>query len=208
MKKAVCAVLLTAVFIAAAFVPGAAAEKKGVCLCFIVDNGSVAGCAAGASLFDSVLKAVVGSGEKVAFFFDCENPRYDADFASAMMKAFSAGMPVGIFDAKGGDPDRIAEVLTYEKYITRTTSRMILASSTSRDKFDDGFAVYMADIIISTPSLISAETLANFRNATMVARIDGTLTAPIIALFSSIKTSGIYIITPTETGFSAYGTED
>ena len=207
MKKAVCAVLLVAVFAAAALVPGAAADKKGVRLCFIVDSGSVAGCAGGASMFDDVLKAIIGSGKKVAFFFDCENARYDADFASALMKAFSAGMPVGIYDAKGGDAARLGEALTYEKYITRTTSRMILTSSAASGSFGDGFAVFTADIIISSPSLINAETLANFADTTMVARINPSLAMPIIALFSGIKTSGIYIITPTETGFSAFGTE-
>ena len=84
---------------------------------------------------------------------------------------------------------------------------MVLTSSAAVGTFGGEFAVYTADIIVSSPSLMNAPSLSNFENTTMVARIDESLAMPTIALFGGIKTSGIYIITPTETGFSAFGTE-
>ena len=209
MKKIICAVLLAALLVLTLMIHGAAADKSGVQLCFIVDADSVAGCADGSSIFDEVLKAVVSSGEKTAFFFDDANVKYDRDFASALMKAFSSGMPVGVFDTKIDDGvDRLGQALLYQKYITRTSSRLILTMSAISGRFSRDHAVYTADIIVSNPDLINARTLANFKNTTMVIRISPELIRPVVSLFENIKQSGIYIITPTDAGYVSYGTED
>lgn len=208
MKKALCAILLAALFISVALFPGAAADKKGVRLCFIVDSGSVAGCTDGASLFDAVLNAVLGAGEKAAFFFDDENINYDADFATALMKAFSSGMSVGVFDTRKADVvDRLGEALMYQKYITRTRTRLILTTSAAQRGFTSEYAVYTADIILTNPDLVNVRSLSNFEDTTMVIRISTEFITPVVSFYKDIKTSGIYMITPTEAGLSGSGTE-
>ena len=117
MKKAICAAALAAVLIFAAMIHGAAADKKGVRICFIVDAGSIVGCADGTSPFDKVLGAVIASGEKTAFFFDDENMNYDADYATAMMKVFASGMPIGIFDMlRSDDGNKLDVAMINQKY--------------------------------------------------------------------------------------------
>lgn len=208
MKKVICSVALAAVLIFAAIIPGAAADKKSVRLCFIVDSGSIVGCADGTSLLDAVLGAVSKSGERVAFFFDDADMSYGGDYASAMMKVFSSGMPVGVYDTRIGDgADRLGEALLYQKYITRSSSRTVLTTSAQSRGFSGEYAVFTVDILISNPELIDARSLSNFRDTTMVVRIAPEFVPHVVSLFNSIKTSGIYIITPTETGFSSFGTE-
>jgi len=209
MKKTISALALAAVLVFAAIIPGAAADKKSVRLCFIVDAGSIAGCADGTSMFDAVLGAVAKSGERAAFFFDDADMSYGGDYASAMMKAFSSGMPVGVYDTRSGDgADRLGEALLYQKYITRTVSRMVLTTSAQSRGFSSEYSVVTIDILVSNPDLIEARALANFRDTTMVVKIAPEFVPPVIKLFDSIKTSGIYIVTPTETGFSSFGTEE
>ena len=82
-----------------------------------------------------------------------------------------------------------------------------VAPSVSARYFTSDHAVYTTDIILTNPDLIKAGTLQNFRDATMVIRITPDLIGPVIALYEGIKTSEIYIITPTDAGFSAFGTE-
>lgn len=206
MKKTICATALAAILVFAAMIHGAAADKKGVRLCFIVDAGSIAGCAEGTSLFDEVLGAVIASGQKTAFFFDDENINYDADYATAMMKAFAAGMPVGVYDLKHGS--ELDEAMINQKYITRSTSRLVLTNSATMRAFSKGYSVYATEIAVSIPDHISAGTMSNFENALFTVRISEELTPAVVLLFKEIKQSGIYIITPTETGFSPLGMEE
>ena len=206
MKKTICAAALAVILVFCAMIHGAAADKKGVRLCFIVDAGSIAGCAEGTSLFDEVLGAVIESGQKTAFFFDDENINYDADYATAMMKAFASGMPVGVFDEK--QEGKFDEALIYQKYITRSSSRMVLTNSATIRAFSRGYSVYATEIAVSLPDHISAGTMSSFENALFTVRISEELTPAVVQLFNEIKQSGIYIITPTETGFSPLGMEE
>lgn len=206
MKKTICATALAAILFFAAMIHGAAADKKGVRLCFVVDAGSIAGCADGSSLFDEVLTAVIASGERTAFFFDDENISYDADYATAMMKAFAAGMPVGVYDLKHGS--ELDEAMINQKYITRSTSRLVLTNSATMRAFSKGYSVYATEIAVSIPDHISAGTMSNFENALFTVRISEELTPAVVSLFKEIKQSGIYIITPTETGLSPLGMEE
>lgn len=206
MKKTICAAALAVILVFCAMIHGAAADKKGVRLCFIVDAGSIAGCAEGTSLFDEVLGAVIESGQKTAFFFDDENINYDADYATAMMKAFASGMPIGVFDERHGSG--LDEALIYQKYITRSSSRMVLTNSASIRAFSKGYSVYATEIAVSLPDHISAGTMSNFENALFTVRISEELTPAVVSLFKEIKQSDIYIITPTETGLSPLGMEE
>lgn len=206
MKKILCAafaVLLTAGAIFAfrgdAF---AASEDKGIYLSFIVDDEALAGCTENASLFDTVLDVVRSSGFKITFFTDVQS--YDENYAAALMKLIAANIPFG---AVADSRESALEAIKYEKYASKTVSRLLLANPDAKKAGDDFFTVYY-DILLKTALEIGYGNVSNYGGANIAVEINAETARAVLPLLDDIKSDGMYIITPTQYGLVLYGKEE
>lgn len=203
MKKAL---IVSALVIAVALVlliPGSAAGESGkeVRIVVIINEDALRASAENASLFDRVLDAVAGSGRQFAFFFDSKAP-HNGDTASALMKAYCANMPMGIYDESGGqDTESVYGMLTFEKYVTKTVSRLLLTGGGAVGRYGGGFSAYSSGLIVPPSFSLSEENLNNYDNVTVSLRISDANIEAVEKFFSSMNEYDISFVTATETGF-------
>lgn len=201
MKKTIACFLLVSVLLAVSLIPSAAdGEKRGVNMAFIVNSESVSGCADNASLFDRLIDAAILSGVKITVLFDADI-KYNADCASAMMKAFAADMPIGIYDGGRNGPDeRILSALTYQKYVVKSASRLVGTSSNNSKLYGEEFCLYRIDIIVPNAALLERLRTTDAGSVNFAMRIDGEMITVAENFIGGSAEYGLYIITPTEYG--------
>ncbi|MBR0234958.1 MAG: hypothetical protein IJQ37_00680 [Clostridia bacterium] len=203
MKKITAFVLVAVIIAAAALIPGTAANEKKteVRMALIFDGDSVKGSAENVSLFDRVLDAVVASGQSCAFFFDLRVGQ-SGDCASALMKTFCSNLPWGVYDStNGGDMTSVGDMLSFQKYVVKTTSRLVLTGAGALRRYDGSFAAFSSGLVVPPSFALTGENLANYAEATVSVTVSAQNANAIVAFFESLADENIKIITPTETGY-------
>ena len=205
MKRIIAVLCLSAMLLCVLAIPGSATDSEpvGIYFMLIADSDSIAGCAESTSVFDAVIDAVIASSHRIAVFFDV-NIVPDRDFASALMKAYSANMPVGIYDYSSDTAaETVENILIYQKYVTKTVSRLVLTNPAS-ELYGNGFSVYyISGFINPNVTLLDAKNMSNFANSTFPVRIKDSLKDALIKLFGELYDSDLVFFTPTETGYAA-----
>lgn len=200
MKKATVSFILAFVLVFAVFIPGAAQEKKGVNIVFILDNASVRGCAESGSLFDRVADVAVSSGKRITVLFDADM-NYNGDYASALMKACSAGMFIGVYDGGRTGPDeRIRRALMYQKYVIKSSSRLVGAGSEGAELYGDEYCVYKIDIMVLNSSIIERLATVDAESLDFAMKIDADMISVATDFIKNSGENDLYMISPTEYG--------
>ena len=203
MKRAIIASALAIMIMFAAFVPGFAegGQKKEIRVVLIISDEAIKNSSENASLLDRALDAVTSSGHAFAFFFNSRIEK-NGDAASALMKAYCANVPIGIYDESGGqDAQSVYDMLIFEKYVTKTVSRLLLTGAGSVGIYEGEFAVFSSGLVVPPSFSLAEQNLNNYENVTISIRISEANIVALESFLSMLDEYDMSFVTATETGF-------
>lgn len=171
-----------------------ATESVPLSICFIVDDVSILNCSTGESPFDKVLSTLSKNNCFVSTFFN-SNVTYNQDYASALMKSASYGLRFGIYT---DSIETIQEALMYQKYVVKTTSRLIIGLEDM--SLNDYYYIWDVDTYISGSEEIQNINKLQNEKKKIAITITSENVDDICGLLNNLNDRGLYILTPSECG--------